>query len=176
MAGVWNTVGVLLLGGAGWLVTSFLGRPFRQFFDLRGEVIHRSIVYGNVRAVRTEFPDGSVKAVDDLSDDEIKRLHEAINVFRDLAARMRAFALNEDLAVWVVKGCYDPWEANEALFRVSNTLDTYGGERATAQEKLEAALKFRTTERQKGFGCLRGAWVRSRGKLNKFLKLGPVLS
>src|SRR3989442_10171566 len=36
-------------------------------------------------------------------------------------ARMRAFALNERLAVWFVKWRYDPWEASEALLRVSNT-------------------------------------------------------
>jgi hypothetical protein len=43
MSAVWNTVGVFLLGGLGWLATSFVGRPFRQFFDLRGEVIQQSV-------------------------------------------------------------------------------------------------------------------------------------
>jgi len=43
MSAVWHTVGVFLLGGLGWLATSFVGRPFRQFFDLRGEVIQQSV-------------------------------------------------------------------------------------------------------------------------------------
>jgi hypothetical protein len=35
--------------------------------------------------------------------EEFKRLQEAQNAFQDLASRMRAFALNEHLAVWLVK-------------------------------------------------------------------------
>jgi len=144
MHDVWNTIGVFLLGGVGWLVTSFVGRPVRQFVDLRGEVIQRSVLYGNVAALQQESPDGSVKQID-LSDEEIKRLREAEGVFRDLAARMRAFALNERMAVWLVRLRYDPWEASEALLGVSNTLHKYGGTRADAWKALERALGFRIT-------------------------------
>jgi hypothetical protein len=52
---VWSTIGVLALGRIGWLVTSFVGRPFRQFFDLRSEVIHRSVLYANVAAIKKEI-------------------------------------------------------------------------------------------------------------------------
>jgi hypothetical protein len=79
---------------------------------LRSEVIHQSVLYANVAAVKKEFPDGSVEQVG-LPGDEIKRLREAESVFRDLAARMRAFALNEHLAAWFVKWRYDPWEARK---------------------------------------------------------------
>jgi hypothetical protein len=142
---IWSTIGVFALGGVGWLVTSFVGRPFRQFFDLRSEVIHRSVLYAKVAAVKKEFPDGSVESVD-VPEDEIKRLREAVDVFRDLAARMRAFALNEHLAVWFVKWRYDPWEASTALLRVSNTLHKFGLERRHAKEALERALNFRLEE------------------------------
>jgi hypothetical protein len=98
MSGVWNTVGVFLLGGVGWLVISFVGGPFRQFFDLRREVIHKSVLYANVSAAEKENPDGSIEAVE-ISGGEIERLREAIDAFRDLAARTRALALNEPLAV-----------------------------------------------------------------------------
>jgi hypothetical protein len=143
VSNVWSTIGVFALGGiVGWLVTSFVGRPFRQFFDLRSEVIHRSMLYANVAAIKKEVPDGSVKPVE-LPEHEIQRLHEAEGVFRDLAARMRAFALNEHLAAWFVKWRYDPLEASEALLRVSNTLHKFGPERRLAKETLERALNFR---------------------------------
>ena len=34
---------------------------------------------------------------------DAKRLEEAEGIFRELASRMRAFAQNETLAVWIVK-------------------------------------------------------------------------
>jgi hypothetical protein len=143
MSGVWSTIGWIVAGGVGWFATAFVGSPIRRFYDLRGEVIQRSVMYANVMAVQKEFPDGSVTP-NELSEDETKRLREAVDVFRDLAARMRAFALNERLAVWFVKRWgYDPWEASEALFWVSHTLPTYGGKRADAKKTLEKALRFR---------------------------------
>jgi hypothetical protein len=135
-----------LLGGVGWLVISFVGGPFRQFFDLRREVIHKSVLYANVSAAEKENPDGSIEAVE-ISGGEIERLREAIDAFRDLAARTRALALNEPLAVWLVKFWgYDPMEASSRLLGVSNTLDKYGRSRNDAKEALERALHFRTIE------------------------------
>jgi hypothetical protein len=146
MSGVWSTVGVFLLGGVGWLVTSFVGGPFRQFFDLRREVIHKSVLYANVSAAEKENPNGSIEPVE-ISEGEIKRLREAIDTFRDLAARMRALALNEPLAVGLVKlWGYDPMEASTRLLGVSNTLDKYGRNRSDAKEALERALQFRTIQ------------------------------
>lgn len=144
MSGAWNTIGVLALGALVWFVTYFVGRPIRDFYDLRREVIHKSLLYANVTAAVREFPHGSVEQVE-ISEEEMKRLQEAQNAFRDLSARMRAFALNERLAVWVVKQQYDPWEASEALLRVSNTLYKFGSDRANAQSELERVLNFRIT-------------------------------
>jgi hypothetical protein len=61
------------------------------------------------------------------------------------SARMRAFALNERFALWLVKWRFDPWEASEALLGVSNTLHTYGGIRADPKQALERTLRFRIT-------------------------------
>jgi hypothetical protein len=144
MSGAWNTIGVLALGALGWFATYFVGRPIRDFYDLRREVIHKSVLYANVAAAVREFPDGSVEHVE-ISEEEMKRLQEAQIAFRDLSARMRAFALNEHLAVWVVKRQYNPWEASEALLRVSNTLHKFGGARANAHSELERVLNFRIT-------------------------------
>ena len=58
---------------------------------------------------------------------------------------MRAFALNEPLAVWFVKRFYDPMKASGALLGVEGSLHKYGGQRAAAKDELEKVLKFRTT-------------------------------
>jgi trehalose-6-phosphatase len=102
------------------------------------------MLYANVTAAVREFPNGTVEQVG-ISEEEMKRLQEAQNVFRDLSARMPAFALNEKLAVWFVTRQYDPWEASEALLGVSNTLYKSGNDRANAQSRLAHALSFRIT-------------------------------
>jgi hypothetical protein len=142
---VLSTIITLGLGAAGWVVTSFVGRPFLQFHDLRSEVIQKSVLYDNVRAAaKQERPD--YKSHVELDDAELDRLREAEEAFRDLASRMRAFALNEPFAVRLVKWRrYDPMKASTALLGVSNTLDTYGTDRATAKTTLEQVLRFRTT-------------------------------
>jgi hypothetical protein len=56
MTGAWNIVGVLALGALGWFGTSFVGRPLRDFFDLRREVIHKSMLYDNVAATEYILP------------------------------------------------------------------------------------------------------------------------
>jgi hypothetical protein len=61
----------------------------------------------------------------ELNDAELDRLRKAQEEFRELAARMRAFALNEPFAVRLVKwGGYDPLKASSALLGVSNTRNT----------------------------------------------------
>lgn len=143
MADGWSAIGVFALGGIGWLVASFVGQPFRRFFDLRNEVIHKGVLYANVRAAQQARADGTVEPVD-LGEGDLTRLREAEEAFRDLAARMRAFALNEPLAVWLVSlWQFNPMVASTALLSVSNTLNSYGGERAAAKSKLENTLGFR---------------------------------
>jgi hypothetical protein len=61
------------------LVTHFVAQPFRRFYDLRGEVIQKSVLYDNVSALRKELRDGSVEQVNQ-SEDEFKRLCEAQGV------------------------------------------------------------------------------------------------
>jgi hypothetical protein len=146
MAEVWSTIGVFSLGGIGWVATSFIGSPFRQFYDLRSEVIQKSVLYANVRAsAKQDRPD--YKSHVELDDADLDRLRKAQEEFRGLAARMRAFALNEPFAVRLVEWCgYDPLKASSALLGVSNTIDTYGLDRAAAAKTLEQVLHFRTVE------------------------------
>src|SRR4051812_39017109 len=102
MNDVWSTAGAFALGGVGWLTVSFIGAPFRKFFDLRSEVIYKSVVYANVAAREKQSPDGTTEILE-RSEDEIERLHEAQDTFRDLAAQMGALALNEPLAMLLVR-------------------------------------------------------------------------
>jgi hypothetical protein len=143
---LWSTITTLALGGAGWLVTSFVGRPFMQFHDLRNDVIRKSVLYANVRASKKASRDDQVLHVQ-LDNAERDRLREAQDAFRDPAARMRAFALNEPFAMRLVKWRgYDPMKASSALLGVSNTIATYGSDRAAAADTLQQVLRFRTTE------------------------------
>jgi hypothetical protein len=146
MAEVWSTIGAFALGGIGWAATSFIGSPFRQFYDLRSEVIQKSVLYANVRAsAKQDRPE--YKSHEALDDADLDRLRKAQEEFRDLAARMRAFALNESFAVRLVKWRgYDPLKASSALLGVSNTIDTYGIDRANAAQTVERLLRFRTVE------------------------------
>ncbi|MCA1401939.1 hypothetical protein [Bradyrhizobium sp. BRP56] len=146
MAQIWGAIAAFALGGIGWAVTSFIGGPFRQFYDLRSEVIQKSVLYADVRAsAKQDRPD--YKSHVELNEAELTRLHKAQEEFRTLAARMRALALNERIAVWLVRRCgYDPLKASSALLGVSNTLDTYGPDRAAAASRLEQVLCFRTVE------------------------------
>lgn len=140
MTDVWGAVSAFALGGVGWMVTSFVAQPLRNFFDLRREVIHKSIVYDNVRALQT----AKAQPVD-LEEEEVARLREAQDTFRDLAARMRAFALNGSFANQLVGlWGYDPMAASTALLAVSNILHQFGGDRAATKAKLESVLQFKT--------------------------------
>jgi hypothetical protein len=130
----------LLAGMIGWAGSSFVGKPLRSFFDLRGEIIQRIIEFANVRA-RYNVDEEEVDPP--LSADEIARLDEKKRVIRDLAARMRAFAENEPVAVWVVTRLgYDLANASTGLFGLSNTADRYGPDKKFHEQTLERALKI----------------------------------
>jgi hypothetical protein len=136
------------LAAAGWLVLEFLGRPVGKFFDLRGEVIRTMTGFANTRARWKEVRDGvgasSGDAEElDLSYEEIGRLNDAKVAYRDLASQLRAFAQNEYLATWVVRRFgYEPAKASAALIGMSNTIGTYGGNRAFQTRAVEEALRI----------------------------------
>jgi hypothetical protein len=146
MVNLWGTIFTIALGCIGWFVTSFFGRPYMQFHELRSDVIQKSVLYDNVRASATQRESDGYRSHEELTDVELDRLRKAQEEFRNLAARMRAFALNEPPTVWFVKlWHYDPLEASTALLGVSNTIDAYGPDRANAKKRLEQVLRFRTS-------------------------------
>lgn len=147
MVNLWGTIFTIALGCIGWFVTSFFGRPYMQFHQLRSDVIQKSVLYDNVRASATQRESDGYRSHEELSDVEQDRLRKAQEEFRELAARMRAFALNEPPTVLFVKlwHHYDPMEASAALLGVSSAIDAYGPDRANAKKTLEQVLRFRTS-------------------------------
>lgn len=131
----------------GWLTLEFVGRPFRRFYDLRGEIISRLAQFANVSARWKEILDDdgvvSGRKEQSLSEDEIKRLEEAKGILRNLASQMRAFALNETVGGYAVRLFrYNPRKASDGLFGLSNSIDTYGSERRLHRVTIAKALRI----------------------------------
>ena len=142
-----QAIGSFAAAGAAWIVLEFFGRPLRKFYDLRGETICLVAQTANVSARWKEIRDdggstGNVEALD-VSDDQITDLKEAVKLLRDLASRFRAFAGNETHALRFVRWCsYDPMTASAGLFGLSNSLDTYGENKAFQKKTISKALRI----------------------------------
>jgi len=138
-----------LLPGLGliavWIGTHFVSQPILMFRDLRGDVIHKLTLFGNVRA-RSKEPREEAWSVPEeikISDEDNQRLKQAEDTFRDLASQMKRFATNEPLAVLVVRCCgYDPKKASAGLIGVSNSIGTYGQTRAWQKKTVMEALRI----------------------------------
>jgi hypothetical protein len=137
-----------LLGALGaitaWLITEFLARPFRQFFDLRREIARRMVEYANVRA-RAQMAVHAVQPEPvDLSEAGEKRLAEAEKTFRDLAAQMQGFAVGEWVAAKAVKKAvgFDAMEISRALIGFANEIGTYGKGRHDYRERINKLLRL----------------------------------
>lgn len=151
MASALQVIGSFLAGAFAWVLLEFVGRPLRNFFDLRAEIIQKLVEFGNVRArfkVARRESEGvyeAVQADSDVTDAELTRLEEAEKSFRNLAARMRAFSDNETFALWAIRLLrYDPKAASKALMALSNTYSVYGEARARSRQRLIEALRLAT--------------------------------
>jgi hypothetical protein len=109
MTSILATLLGLIAAALAWLLTEFVGRPFRQFFDLRREVGSALVRFGNFRA-------------------QLKAL-EAQETFRRLGSEMCAFAKAEPLANRVVRWFgYDANEISKALIEYSNEIISTDGD------------------------------------------------
>ena len=126
MTGSLGTIIYGIIGGlVGWFATDFLARPIRQFFQLRGEICEAMVMFDNVRT------------------GDLTRLKEAREAFRELGARMLAFAHTEWLGNWlIVRLRYDPIKAGRSLIGVSNTIGTPGNELHQHKLNVMAALRI----------------------------------
>jgi hypothetical protein len=82
----------------GWLVFQLIGRPVRDFLDLRREVRRRMLQFANVPVVKLT-PAG--KGLD--PSELVPRGKEAQDLFRDLGSQMRSFGETEYGATWVLR-------------------------------------------------------------------------
>jgi hypothetical protein len=129
-----------------WVLTEFVGRPFRRFFDLRADISRRLVQFANVPARATDLRDGR-QELNQLSDAQEARLTDAQNMFRDLASQMRAFAQAEWLAELIVRHVFkfNALEISTALIGYSNSISTYGQTQAHFQSLVEKLLRVRVT-------------------------------
>jgi hypothetical protein len=140
-------IGQFLLGAVGavlaWMVTEFLGRPFRQFFDLRRETTRKMVEYANVTARAKMDETGSSISIPITSTEE-ERLLEAEKTFRDLAAQIRGFAIGELVASKTVKLLkYDAMEISRALIGYESNIGTHGKLRADSANRIRKLLRLR---------------------------------
>ena len=133
----------LFSGFVGWMLTEFLAKPFRKGVDLTSDVRTKLIVFDNVQARYRET------AAEDLTDLTIpeqaeKRLREAEETFRDLGARLQAFAATGPLATTCLRVLgLDFKDAGAALIGLSNSVGVFGKQRAHFKQRLEAALHIK---------------------------------
>jgi hypothetical protein len=138
---LWGVIGAALA----WLLTEFVGRPFRQFFDLRREVSSSLVQYGNVPA-RANMK-GDAREPIELTPDQDARLSEAQATFRRLGGAMRAFANVEYFANRIVTWFgFDAYEISKALIGYSNEIPTYGERRTHLQHSIEKLLRIRSNK------------------------------
>jgi hypothetical protein len=136
---LWGAIGA----ACAWLFAEFLGRPFRQFFDLRREVSSSLVRFGNVMA--RSRADGDKRTLIELPPPEEGRLMEAQETFRRLAGEMRAFANAEFFANWAMTWFgFDAHEISKELMGYSNELPTYGDGRALYHDRIEKLLRIRS--------------------------------
>jgi hypothetical protein len=137
-----NLLTVAATGGFGWFALQFLGRPIRNFFDLRRSVRHQMLFLANVPAPQPRETCVTFEQIQRY-DIDLKNVREAQRILRDLGAHMLAFGESETAACIAIKPFgFDPTVAGRNLIGLSNTLDRYGADRAALRKNVEEALRF----------------------------------
>lgn len=138
----------LLSGFVAWILAEFFAKPFRRGLDLVMEVRTKAIIYGNVPArMRSQSADGTGPFFStDATKEELDRLQKAEEGYRELGAKLQAFAKTEPVATWVMLHIFGlkVSEAGRALLSLSNTLGVYGQNRRDSMTMLEAALRMQS--------------------------------
>jgi hypothetical protein len=125
---MWSAIGSILLGVGGWLVTSFFGKPFVEFLELRKQV-HEEIVYtDNIGLMQLSTPDYDV----------------AVASLRRLGAKVQAI---DAAAAWPLRPFlnymgYDLPTAGRGLVGLSNSLAQQDGSRAVQKSWVQTGLKL----------------------------------
>ena len=141
MQSLWSIGFGLLSGVVGWMISEFLAKPFRRGIDLVAEARTLSIVYANVQArARMRADDGYVSYVE-IPEEAEARLRKAEEAFREVGARIQAFAATDRAAAGLLRILgTDFTAAGTALIGLSNSIGVYGHPRHEAQNRLARAL------------------------------------
>jgi hypothetical protein len=143
MQSLWSIGFGLLSGVVGWMISEFLAKPFRRGIDLIAEARTSIIVYANVQArARLAGTSGDGLAMHiEIPEDAEARLVKAEETFRELGAKMQAFAATDRAAARVLRALgTDLSSAGVALIGLSNSVGIYGQPRHNAQKRVAAAL------------------------------------
>src|SRR4051812_18875092 len=108
LGAVWPVLSVVVVAVIGWLVTEFLARPVRDFFNIRREVKRRMLLHWDIPSLHTLNPHDRAEAY--------KEMQEPIGAFAELGAQLVSFAKSETAAAWVVRKLgFDPGLAGKVL-------------------------------------------------------------
>jgi hypothetical protein len=130
---MWPAIGTILLTLCGWVLVSFLGKPWLDFRDLKRRV-HVEIIYsGNIG--------GEVQGEVEYNKEA---LNETVGSLRRLAAEMYAAKASavRPLAWFFDKRGYNLIKAGAGLIALSNSLETVDGSRGRHRKSIEEALKL----------------------------------
>ena len=137
-----NLLTVAATGGLGWFAVQFLGRPIRNFFDLRRLARHQMLFLANAPAPQPRETCVTFEQIQRY-DTDLKNVREAQRILRDLGSHMLAFGESETAACIAIKPFgFDPSTAGRNLIGLSNTLDRHGTDRAAFRKNVEKALRF----------------------------------
>jgi hypothetical protein len=129
------------------MLTEFVAKPFRKAVDLIAEARAAMIIFGNVQARSKGSPtDADAPLVPQgLPQEAEKRLQKAEETFREIGARMQAFASTDAAATALLHALgADMHAAGLAFIGLSNSIGVYGKQRADASVRAEQALRLRT--------------------------------
>ena len=135
-------ISVATIGALGWFALELIGRPVRNFFDLRRSVRHQMLSLANIPAPQPRETCVTSEQIRQY-DADLKNAREAQRSLRDLASQMLAFAESERAACIAVRPFgFDPSSAGSGLIGLANTLDRHGTGRASFRKNVERALRF----------------------------------
>jgi hypothetical protein len=134
-----NATGAIVLGAIGWFALEFLGRPLREFFNLRREARRLMLLH---------WDDRSADDVLIIDDDELqiwrRDMVSTRQNFGELAAKLASFDQGEWFAAKFVQMLgFNLKKASGNLRQLSVWFGAHGEEREKSFKKLDEALRFR---------------------------------
>jgi hypothetical protein len=137
-----------LSAAAAWVATNFVGKPIREFFDLKKQSLEILMACANVparaRPVVRLAADRGVLSGSTYTTESDGRLEKAEEALRACGNKFHAFAQTEVLAVFVLRRLgYRPAEAAANFIGLSNSIRQYGSHRDHFRRQIERSLKCR---------------------------------